>query len=542
MWVNSLRAAWQQAKLRYRLGRAVEPGTDGRPAAGAPSVEAVATWALVAAGLVLRARGILFGSRLEFWNDEASWAMHIFERPLSENVIRPPAFVILSKLSAMAFGYRELGFRLLPWLAGMLTPIVAVYLAARFLRNAAARVLFVAVISLSYNAIDFSKEFKQYAVALLLHLLLPLLVFNWLRSRTVRGLVIACAAAVAALLFSQDVMFLYPGLFLTLLIETWRRRDRRQLVIVLAGGVAAMTLVLGSYFLLWSRIKKDNAEQHWGNRYNVFYLKTQTSRRGAQGDSHLAWFAGKYQSMAAVPGVRRDHWESSLVSKETLEETGDADRWLWTALHVVGLALLVRQRRFPELLLFWSPVLVMSVANFAGRWPTGPFRTNLFLVAGMTAIACCAFEWRKPALAGFRSLVPAAFLVLLPVVLFERDFHEHKPGVYSAGVLNLMKELANRRARDGERQPLYMDTHACQPFLYYTRYHPRGKALWQDLEPKTKVVCGRASRNLAQAALKLKRGQRAWFILANQTRLPPKLRVLEKKKRNIHTLIQVQRR
>src|ERR1041384_3030617 len=172
MRVNSWRDAWR--KVVPRLSQPRRVGADDADSGGGASplsVEVVATWLLVAGGLVLRARGILFGPQLEFWNDGASWAMHIFERPLSENVIRPPAFVILSKLSAMAFGYREIGFRLLPWVAGMLTPVVAVYLARRFLRNAAARVLFVALISLSYNGIDFAKEFKQYAVALLLHLL-----------------------------------------------------------------------------------------------------------------------------------------------------------------------------------------------------------------------------------------------------------------------------------------------------------------------------------------------------------------------------------
>lgn len=542
MWANSVREAWRKAAVWVGQRTPAEASADGSPKAGQLSLELVVTWLLVVAGLVLRARGVLFGERLELWNDEASWAMHIFERPLSENVIRPPAFVILSKLSAMAFGYREFGFRLLPWVAGMLTPVVAVYLARAFLKNAAARLLFIGLISLSSNAIDFAKEFKQYAVALLLHLLLPLLVFTWLRSRAQRDLLVACAAACAALLFSQDVMFLYPGLFLTLLLEAARRRDRRQLVIVLAGGAAALALVLGSYFMLWSRIKKDNAEQHWGNRYNVFYLESKTTRRGAQADTRLEWFAGKYQSMAALPNVRRDRWESSFVSAGRMEQTRDADRWLWTGLHVAGLALLFRKRRVSELLLFWSPVLAMSVANFAGRWPMGPFRTNLFLVAGMTAIACCAFEWLKPSAARWRSLLPTVALLLLPLALFERDFHAHKPGVYSAGVLNLMGRLARDRGDRGGREPLYMDTHACQPFLYYTRYHPRGKALWRELEPKIKVECGRVSRKLAQSALKLKRGQRAWFIFANKTRLPRELRVVDQKRRNLHLLMQVRRR
>ncbi len=137
MRANSLRDAWRKVALRLGQRGPTEATADGSPQVPPVSLELVATWLLVLAGLLLRARGVLFGERLEFWNDEASWAMHIFERPLAENVIRPPAFVILSQLSAKAFGYREFGFRLLPWVAGMLTPVVDVYLARSFLKNAA---------------------------------------------------------------------------------------------------------------------------------------------------------------------------------------------------------------------------------------------------------------------------------------------------------------------------------------------------------------------------------------------------------------------
>src|SRR4026207_1610518 len=89
---------------------------------GRSRLELVSTWCLVALGLFFRARGVLFGERIELWNDESSWAVRMFERPLSEHLIRPPGYVLLTRLSAVLFRYNEFGFRLLPWLAGLAAP------------------------------------------------------------------------------------------------------------------------------------------------------------------------------------------------------------------------------------------------------------------------------------------------------------------------------------------------------------------------------------------------------------------------------------
>lgn len=506
--------------------------------------EVVATSCLVAFGLLLRARGMLFGERLELWNDEASWAMRMFERPLSEHLIRPPAFVLLSRAFSTLFDYREIGFRLLPWLAGMATPLVALGLSRRFLRMASARIFFVATISLSATAIDFSKEFKQYSIGLLLQLLLPWLALRWVDSRQRRDLWLVCAAAPLGILFSQDVMFLYPGLFLALALEAWRAKDARQLLIVVGMGAGTVALVLGMYFLIWRRIPKAQAEQHWGGRYDVFYLDGGLAKGKPQG-SKVAWLAGKYRDMAAFPGSRRDGWsQDGVLRRDQREMAAEVDVWVWVGLHVVGL-LAMAWKRARYLLLFWSPLLACVALNLAGRWPIGAFRTNVFLIAGTSAIAAFAFEWLKlewSKLRGALALAPALVILGVPLALFERDFHRHKPGAYAAGTLYLLGVLQRERGTGGKREPLYMDTQACQPFKYYTRYHPRGKAIWSELESKIEPICGRRSRTLVKSATKLGRKRRAWLLLVNRASIPRNLTVLLKRERHRHTLFGVRRK
>jgi hypothetical protein len=74
-------------EVRRRLAELVEELWPKNSISGVSysRVEIVATAVLIAAGLFFRSRGMLFGERVEMWNDETSWAMRMFERPLSEH-------------------------------------------------------------------------------------------------------------------------------------------------------------------------------------------------------------------------------------------------------------------------------------------------------------------------------------------------------------------------------------------------------------------------------------------------------------------------
>lgn len=518
----------EQAVTKIRAWLAGPPGSG--------PVEQLALAVLVAAGWFFRSRGVLFGEPIEMWIDEADWAMRMFERPLAEHMIRPPGFVLFARLSASLFGGTEFAFRLLPWLAGMATPVVAVLLARRFLKVAAARVLFVAVLCLSLLPIDFSKEFKQYSIGILIQLVLPLLALRWVASKARRDLLLVCVATPLCLFFSQDVMFLYPGLFLALALETWKTKDYRQLGIVCASGATAALIVVGMYLAVWSRIPKGKAEEHWGRRYDVFYLEP--GRPNATEQTRAAWLASKYAGMAAFPGNRRSFWREGWVSKAIYEPLSDVDYDVWLLLHGMGLVTLAYKRRWRETLLFWSPVLVVTVLNQLGRWPLGAFRVNLFLIPGMAAVMCTAFEWYKPAQAKLLSLLPALLLVVTPMVLFERYWHARKQGQDAAAVLFMLHALEDKRPGAAGRERLYMDSHACSPFQYYTRYHPEGKALWRRLEPKVTPVCGTRAPALVKKAAARPPKERVWLLLSRSARLPSSLKVRSRSKKYEHTLIE----
>ena len=379
-------------------------------------VEAIATLALVAFGLFLRLGGVVLGDTIGFWNDEASWAVRVMNDPLQELWIRPIGFMLLTRWSATLLGNWEFSFRLLPWLAGLATPLIAVLLARRFLNRAAARLLFIGILSLSPLAIDYSKEFKPYAISLMLHLLLPLLVLRWHDTRRMRDLVLAGLVAPLGVFFAQDVIFLYPGLFLVLGVESWRKRNFRQLGV--AAGIAVLTagVVLGMYSLMWSRMSREKQSSYWGDKYGVFY------RPEKHGASAVAWYAKEYVEIAEVPGARRSIFSPEVLPPSVVPELRSVDQLLWLGLHLIGIGVMVRQRRMREALFFLSPTLVCAVFNLLGYWPFGVFRTNLFLLAGMSAIAPLGLDRREQPKHAWTPLVPVALLVVLPVFLSRHDW------------------------------------------------------------------------------------------------------------------------
>jgi hypothetical protein len=495
---------WLQRVAR-RLGFVTSDG------ARIGQVELVATLLLVALGLFMRFGGVVFGESIGFWNDEANWAIRVVKQPLKDLLIRPIGFMLLTRWSVALLGQWEYAFRLLPWLAGLATPLIAVFLGRRFLHRPAARLLFIGILSLSPLAIDFSKEFKPYGVSLLLHLLLPLLVLRWHQTRRMRDLVLVGIAAPLAVFFSQDVIFLYPGLFLVVAIESFRSRSFRQLGAIAGFAVLSAGIVLGMYVLIWSRLPKDQSE-YWGNKYGVFYRPKDPS------DTALGWYAGKYASIAAVPGERRRLFDPAVVPEPMLPRLRKLDMYAWVALHIAGLAVMALQRRSREALLFLSPTFVCAVFNYLGYWPFGTFRTNLFLLAGMSAIASLALDWRGGTKRAWTILVPVALCMFAPMLVARNGWGFSKQVVPSSPMPEFIQRLlALPETQNSRREPIYLDHNPFSVLRYYSNHHARAGEWQKALKAKFEFKYGRKEmRRLAP-------DRRAWAI-PQKGDLPAKFR------------------
>jgi hypothetical protein len=466
---------------------------------------AIVTVALVALGLALRTRGFLFGIEPLWW-DEASWALELIEHRWHDDAIRPVGFMVVTRALCWLFSPSESVLRSLPWIFGMATTVIAPFLAKRLYSGAAARLLFVAVLTLHPAAIDLSKEFKPYSVSLGLHVGLLFLTLRYLSMHRAKDLFVTLLVAGIGTLFAQDLVFAFPGTFLLLALEAYRHRRNHLGWIVGSGGLTVLVLLL-QYWLVWSRIPASDSD-FWGKKYGVFH--TVYSQQ-----SYLAWFLDKYRDLREFPGYRRIYWSSSVLSDGALTLLQRLDGLFWSLAHALGLGFMLFRRRFREVALLVVPLLTWWAFNVLDLWPMGVFRANLFVLCYLAAIACAAFDWElRERFAWFAPAV--ALLVLIPLCFFETDWHATKRAECNGG--SLPPALARLRGfRHAEkkrgRETVLFSTGACTQWEYYSEVHPSKDSLHQKLDPLFDARCSRKEQMPRDLTIGTRHGRRAWVVL-----------------------------
>lgn len=475
----------------------------------AERITSIAMVVCVAFGVGLRARGILF-EPIPFWNDEASWAVKTVTLPLGGHLIRPIGFMALSKLAAALFGLTETALRLLPWCAGVFSTLALPWIARRLYGSLGAQLLFVAAIAFHPAAIDLSKEFKPYSVSLALHLGLLALGLRYVESG--RRLVPLLATAVLGGLFAQDVVFAYPGLFLVAGLQAYRQRKQRELVAIVASAALILAMLVAQYFLIWHRLSHSDSD-YWGEKYNVFHITD---------DSYASWWLSRYSKMADIPGMRRDFWELDWVPRGMRDPLYTVDSLIWSVLHVAGLFIIAVRKQWQHALLLVLPLATITLFNIVGFWPLGAFRTNLFVIAYIVAIAAKALDTR-PWRASVLAVVPTFVLVALPLFFFERQWHADKRVfTYSSTFPRVLRELIRLHDRIGQkREPLLIDDGACKVWRYYVEYHPRVSRLRANLARRFDAHCAEHDGRLRAGirAVQHSRGLH-WLLTHSRIRFP----------------------
>jgi len=507
----------------------------------ATRVALAVTALFVLGGLYFRARGYLFRAPA-FWLDECLWAMNLTARPLADNQIRPPGFILVSRWLALLFGPTEAVLRALPWLASCAATLASPFLARRLYGSTAARILFVAAIAANACLIDFAKEFKPYSIGFALHLALILLALRYVEAGRSKDLGMTLATAGVGVFFSQDLVFAYPGLFLVLGWEALTRRREHLRPIVLTAALIIAALV-AQYLLLWRHMPKNGAS-YWGAKYNVFYT-------GAQRQSYLAWLFDRYREMAEFPGVRRDHWDGWTHDARVRFRV--IDRGVWLALHLGGLAVLAWRRRWREALLLVLPLALILAFNVARVWPIGPFRSDIFTLVYFSAIAAMSLDGFARDGARWYSALPALLIVALPIFVFERVWHARKQYLtYDSKFPAIMGRLLSaRRSGDGEREPVILDRRSCEPWRFYTQFHPKTKLLTARLEARYDVRCLTDDTRMGVELLaSATRARPEWIVLHTGHRIERVLRqpslagleVLRRSEVGPHSLLELRQR
>lgn len=469
---------------------------------------------IVAVGIGLRARGYLFSTEA-LWGDEAGWAVKLQKDPLVELLIRPIGFMAVTKALTSLLSPTETVLRALPWAAGIGVVALSPLLARQLFQSAAARLLFVAILALDPAAIDLAKEFKPYSVSLGLHAALLFTVLRYRDTRRARDLAWVLVLAVPGVLFAQDAVFAYPSIFLVIAVDAVMAGKSRHLLAIIGAAMVTLGIVGSLYVFVWSKLDQSKEERYWGKKYDVFYVPP----KHAEGDQ-VGWLSTHYTEVIEMPGERSARWDSPRFAAENIHRLKGVDDLMWLVLHVAGLTVLVRSRRFREGLLLFGPLVVMLTFNVLGRWPMGAFRTNLFTLVYASGIAAFALDRTTPR-TRWADLLPALVLVLAPLLVFERFWHARKGTSHMATTSYMPEALRTAIVLRGppfagQKESLLVDTPTCPQWDYYTKYHPTvSRQLAPELRRRFNYHCVWSADLLRETRRRLRTESRVWVIASN---------------------------
>jgi hypothetical protein len=483
-------------------------------------------------GFWLRARGFFYDVPA-MWGDECSWTTMLHELPLKELLIRPPGFMLVSRVIVTFFEPTETPLRTMPWLASVATMAMAPFLGRRLFRAPAARLLFVAVISLHPCATDFAKEFKPYSVSMALHVGLALLTCRYVDTKRARELMWLLGVAVVGTLFAQDVIFSFPAIFA---IVGWDalRHDRKQLTPIFVAAGAILLLLLVQYLFIWRNLPKDESD-YWAGRYNVFYSKE-------SGVSFPEWFGNRYGQVAAFPGYQRFYWKGSLIPSDERMNLRGIGYYLWLFLHFAGIVSMFWRKRFREAALLLTPLLVLIGFNLVGYWPFGAFRTNVFLIWNTAGIAAMALEESSTRRRPIEATVPASVLIVIPLLFFEDDWPPTKRALTFISEYPAVLEWLAERAPESPagRQTLILGRGTCPPWKYFLKYHPKTRHLRPRLEGGFDVLCLKTKEELDPTLNRLttSSSRPTWLVrgLKEPQKRDPELERLEQFQAGLHVV------
>lgn len=258
-------------------GISVEPGAAESVQPGEPVNVKPETFGMIGMSILLLVaiagcalRVLLYLKEPALWLDEAALVVQVLSRsmgeltePLTEHHSAPVGFLIVSKMLINAIGTDELGLRAFPLGASIVGLLTTAWLARKSMHVVGA-VLAVGIVALSWPAIGYAAEFKQYSSDLMTASIVFLLGYGVLVQPSSRSRLIVFALAGAILQwFSLPVLFVLAGVGLVAGIDALSKGETKK-----AGGLALVALVwagsfAGNYFVALKHTAADATLQSW---------------------------------------------------------------------------------------------------------------------------------------------------------------------------------------------------------------------------------------------------------------------------------------
>lgn len=214
---------------------------------------------IIVFGILLRLKGLILNPSM--WHDECALAWNVRFKSFPElfGILRfmqmgPPMFLASSKVFINIFGYSEIVYRLLPFLAGSASIISFYFLLKQCLNSKLAIAASLILFSANMPLINYSFEFKPYELDVFLTIL-SLLIFihlsKYLNEIRLKEYILYSLYFIACPWFSIVSVFTIAGGFLSLIFRNFRSNIKNIFFLLLPISVSYFvylkTYVISNY-------------------------------------------------------------------------------------------------------------------------------------------------------------------------------------------------------------------------------------------------------------------------------------------------------
>jgi hypothetical protein len=414
----------------------------------------------IAVGLYFRTIGV-FTDRFSFWLDEAVWAQLVSADDWYRHAIRPLAYMALSRLF-VSLHDTELPLRMLAYIPGILSLPLLYLVLRRLIVHRAVIVAGLLIVATHPVLIDYSREYKPYALSVAVHLLLVLSTLRYIQEPSGPRLTLAAGLVCLSPLFAIDAVFALPGVLVALLAVASRQPGHRHPAAMGITGVAALVLVTTLYVLVWHTEMRPAIVAHWAEKYGVFYTP------GRYAPDYASWLWQRTRALVGWATLWHGHFD---VPGETRFVLG-------AGLATIPLALWSGQA-LPAIVLT-GPILLALAGQLLGWWPWGPFRTNQYLIVYIVLSIVYSVDllarWLPQRLGSIGATLVAVVVIAVHCPT-DLSAHDHKRTTGDSSIKQALEIIREHHRRQethpehGGQIPLVVGRHAGPPVAYYTQQH-----------------------------------------------------------------------
>lgn len=406
----------------------------------------ILAWLIILVGVVVRLA--VFIQNRNLFIDEANLARNLYERgfialstPLAYEQYAPPVFLWVVKFFALLFGYGEMTLRLYPFLSGIATLVIMLFIMKELTSYKSLWYPLFLLVSAAI-LVRYSSELKQYMsdVFFVVSLVLLTLKIDIQKRSATQFVLIWLVVGSIAIWGSMPSVFVLAGVGAYYIWSCIQSKDYKRLVPVVIVGVLWMLQFLFYYLT----ILKPQA--------NTSYLQ----------NFHRDYF------LFAMPDSKEQWLHNWYVCKGILEEAGGATAIAWIfnlLMFIVGAVIAIRKQTAVALLVL-IPLLATIIAASFGQFSLIP-RVALFMIPLILIMIGYGFE-------KVLSLKVKPLQVVLVIIAFICAKNHNS-------IRMIYEPFRNEQITDGLQflqkyhivgQQVYVHQGARPAMVYYTEIHP----------------------------------------------------------------------